>query len=196
MEEKVDKKQEKEEVKNKKETPKDDLEKSKQQISFLEVENKKLKEEAESWKNKYYEAYADLANTRKSLEKDQQQILKYRASSFIEGILPALDSFQMAFKVDIKDPVTKNFATGFKMILNQIEQAMINEGVSFIEPKEGDKFDENTMHAIQVEKGEEDNLVTKLMARGYKLHDRLLRPAMVVVSKKEEVKNDENHKND
>jgi molecular chaperone GrpE len=167
-----------------------------QQLSFLQAENEKLKKEEESWKNKYYEAFADLANTRKSLEKDHQQMVKYRASSFIEKIIPALDSFNMAFKVDIQDPVAKNFAIGFKMILNQIEQAMQEEGVTFIEPKKGDKFDESCMHAIQTCDGEEDGLVSDVMSRGYKLHDRLLRPSMVVVTKKkvEEVSKDEDAK--
>lgn len=167
-----------------------------QQLSFLQAENEKLKKEEESWKNKYYEAFADLANTRKSLEKDHQQMVKYRASSFIEKIIPALDSFNMAFKVDIQDPVAKNFAVGFKMILNQIEQAMQEEGVTFIEPKKGDKFDESCMHAIQTCDGEEDGLVSDVMSRGYKLHDRLLRPSMVVVTKKkvEEVSKDEDAK--
>ena len=177
-----------EEVEKKEEKLEDKLN---QQISFLQAENEKLKKDEESWKNKYYEAYADLANTRKSLEKDHQQLVKYRASSFIERIIPALDSFNMAFKVDIQDPVAKNFAIGFKMILGQIEQAMQEEGVSFIEPKKGDKFDETCMHAIQTCDGEEDGLVSEVMSRGYKLHDRLLRASMVVVTKKkEEVKED------
>lgn len=161
-----------------------------QQISFLQAENEKLKKEEESWKNKYYEAFADLANTRKSLEKDHQQLVKYRASSFIERIIPALDSFNMAFKADIQDPVAKNFAIGFKMILGQIEQAMQEEGVTFIEPKKGDKFDETCMHAIQTCDGQEDGLVSEVMSRGYKLHDRLLRASMVVVTKKKEVEDD------
>lgn len=177
-----------EEVEKKEEKLEDKLN---QQISFLQAENEKLKKDEESWKNKYYEAYADLANTRKSLERDHQQLVKYRASSFIERIIPALDSFNMAFKVDIQDPVAKNFAIGFKMILGQIEQAMQEEGVSFIEPKKGDKFDETCMHAIQTCDGEEDGLVSEVMSRGYKLHDRLLRASMVVVTKKkEEVKED------
>ncbi len=174
-----------EEKEDKKENNEDKL---KQQLSFLQAENEKLKKQEEDWKNKYYEAYADLANTRKSLEKDHQQLVKYRAGSFIEKILPALDSFQMAFKVDIQDPVAKNFTIGFKMILGQIEQAMKDEGITFIEPSKGDKFDELTMHAIQTCEGEEDNLIEQTMTRGYMLHDRLLRPAMVVVTKKAEVK--------
>lgn len=180
------------EVEDKKEVN-PEIEKLKQQISFLEADNKKLKASEEQWKNKFYEAYADLANTRKSLEKDHQDMVRYRASGFIDKILPALDSFEMAFKVESKDPVVKNFAQGFKMILSQIEQGLKDEGVSFIEPKKGSQFDEKTMHAIQTQEAEEDNLVIDTLARGYILHDRLLRPAMVIVSKKKEaeVKEDE-----
>lgn len=189
----------KEEEKENKEKSKEseEINKLKQQLSFLQAENEKLKKEEESWKNKYYEAYADLANTRKSLEKDHQQLVKYRVSGFVDKILPALDSFEMALKADIQDPVAKNFAIGFKMILGQIEQAMKEEGISFIEPNKGDKFDELKMHAIQTCEGEEDNLIASTMARGYMLHDRLLRPAMVVVTKKsQEDKENKDSKDD
>lgn len=185
----------KKDMDNKKETSEDvkkedvNLEKLNQQLSFLQSENAKLKEETKSWQNKYYEAYANLANTRKSLEKDHQQFIKYCSAGFIEKLIPSLDAFEMAFKAEIKDPVVNNFAMGFKMIFNQIEQALQEQGVSFISPKKGDKFDEKNMHAIQTEIAPdevENNSVCACLARGYLLHDRMIRPAMVSVYKKEE----------
>ena len=168
-----------------------EVEKLKNQLSFVQSDNQKLKDEVNNWKNKFYEAYADLSNTRKSLEKDHQELIKYRSVSFIEKLIPTLDSFEMALKAEINDPVVKNYAYGFKMILDNIYQAFKDEGVTFIEPAISSKFNEKEMHAIATKEGKEDNLVTKVLTRGYKLHDRLIRPAMVEVSK---VKKDEEKK--
>lgn len=160
------------------------LAKYEQQISFLQADQTKLKEEAESWKNKYYLAYADLANTRKTLEKDHETAIRYRSQGFIERILPTLDSFEMAAKAKSDNPEVKKYAEGFNMIHTQLEQALKEEGVSFVEPKVGEKFSSDSMHAIQTVDGPEDNLIAAVYVKGYKLHDRLIRPSMVVVTKK------------
>jgi molecular chaperone GrpE len=162
-----------------------------QQLSFLQAENSKLKEETEQWKNKYYLAFADLANTRKTIEKDHETFVKYRSQGFLEKMLPALDSFEMALMAEPKDPAINNYYKGFKMILSQLEEALKNEGVTTIVPKKGDKFDANTMHAIQTVPGDEDETVAQVYTKGYVLLDRMIRPAMVVVYKKPEVKKEE-----
>ncbi len=181
--------QEEKEVDAQEEKPSEES-KLEQQISFLKAENTKLKEEANNWKNKYYQAFADLANTRKSLEKDHETFIKYRAQGFIEKILPTLDSFEMASKAKVENPEFEKFAQGYKMIHTQLEQALTEEGIEFLEPKIGSDFDASYMHAVQTAEGEEDNKVVAIFVKGYKLHDRLIRPAMVVVSKKKEEKKD------
>lgn len=168
--------------------------KLKQQISLLEAKIEKKKSEVENWKNKYYQAYADLDNTRKNLEKDHQTMVKYRAQGFVERLLPALDSFQMAFSVEPKDENVKNYVQGFKMIYSQFEQAMKDEQISFINPEIGEDFDSSYMHAIQTVEGEEDNKIANVYVRGYKLKDRLIRPAMVIVTKKPEAQPEEEAK--
>ena len=162
--------------------------KYKQQISLLEAEAEKQKDEVEAWKNKYYQAYADLDNTRKSLQKEHETILKYRSQGFVEKLLPALDSFQMAFAVEPKEENVRNYVQGFKMIYSQFEQAMKDENITFINPEIGEEFDSSRMHAIQTVDGDEDGKVANVYVRGYKLKDRLIRPAMVIVTKKPEEK--------
>ena len=162
--------------------------KYKQQISLLEAEAEKQKAEVEAWKNKYYQAYADLDNTRKSLQKEHETIVKYRSQGFVEKLLPALDSFQMAFAVEPKEENVRNYVQGFKMIYSQFEQAMKDENITFINPEIGEEFDSNRMHAIQTVDGDEDGKVANVYVRGYKLKDRLIRPAMVIVTKKPEEK--------
>ena len=59
-----------------------------------------------------------------------------------------------------------------------------NEGVKEIAPKVGDKFSPDTMNAVETKEGEEENIVLDVHVKGYKLHDRLIRPANVTVSVK------------
>lgn len=164
-----------------------------QEVQKLSKEVEELKEETNKWKNKYYEAYADLDNTRKSLSRDYDVAMKYRAMGFLEKLLPPLDSFEMAFKFKPTDEKIANYTKGFEMIYSQFEKAMADEGVTAIDPQVGDQFDHNTMQAIGVEEGEEDNIIKSVYLKGYFLKDRIVRPAMVIVSKvKEEVKEETN----
>lgn len=152
----------------------------------------KMTEEAAKWKNEYYKAYADLDNLRKSLEKDHQQALKYRAEGFLDELIPVLDNFYIALQGNVNGEEAKNYRIGFSYIYNQLVNALTNEGVKEAEVKLGDTFDANYMHAIDtLETEEEPNKVVKINQKGYYLKDRLIRPAMVTVSKKKEEKKEE-----
>ncbi len=185
-----------EEVKN--EVPAEDpKEKKNKKIKKLEEEVSLLKKEVDNWKNEYYRAYADTQNLRKSLEKDHQNAVKYRAEGFIDNLLPVLDSFHVVLSQEPEDPALKNYLVGFQFIYRNLVSVLENEGVSEIAPKVGDKFDSSTMNAVEVEETDgEEGLITRVITNGYKLHDRLVRPVNVVVSKHpqvEEVKPEENN---
>ncbi len=151
----------------------------------LEKALKEAQSESAKWKNKYYEAYADLANLRKSLEKDHAEALKYRAAGFLDEIIPVLDNFYIALGAEANSEEAKNYKIGFSYIYNQLVSALVNEGVKEADVKVGDSFDEKTMHAIEaVESEGEPNKVLTVHQKGYYLKDRLIRPAMVSVSKK------------
>ena len=156
-------------------------------VKELEEQVSKLTEEASSWKNRYYEAYADMDNLRKKMEKDHQVMFKYRGQGFLEALLPVFDNFYYCFKFKPEDPTLAAYCKGFEMIYNQMVQALEAEGVKEIVPELNKKFDPSVMQAVDVEDGEEDDLVLKVMNKGYMLKDRLVRPAMVVVSKKPQI---------
>ncbi len=168
----------------------------KEKLSKQEDEITKLKADLEHWKNEYYKAYADMANLRKSMEKDQREALKYRVEGFAQNLLQVLDAFDMAFKQEAANEVVKNYLVGFQYVYKQLVNILTDEGIVEIEPKIGDKFDESTMHAVDtVEDDGEENIVKKVNLKGYKLYEHLIRPAMVVVTKKpckEDKKDDEN----
>lgn len=152
-------------------------------IAALKEELKKAKEESESWKNKYYMAFADTQNLRKSLEEDHRNALRYRAEGFLEALLPALDSFHIALSAEPNGEEAKNYRQGFNFIYNQIQSALEAEGVREVAPKEGADFDPRSMHAIDTvphEDGKEGK-VAKVFSKGYYLYDRLVSPAKVAV---------------
>ncbi len=170
----------------------------KEKLGKQEEEITKLKADLEHWKNEYYKAYADMANLRKSMEKDQREALKYRVEGFAQNLLQVLDAFDMAFKQEATNDVVKNYLVGFQYVYKQLVNILTDEGIIEIEPKVGDKFDESTMHAVDtVEDEGEENIVKKINLKGYKLYEHLIRPAMVVVTKKpsEDKKDDKKEEN-
>lgn len=161
----------------------------------LKEKLEKVTADSEHWKNEYYRAYADMKNLRDSIEKDHREIIKYRAAGFVENLLPILDGFHMALSCETTSQEMKNFLIGFEFIYRNMVSVLENEGVSEVSPKVGDGFDPKFMSALETKFDEgEPNRILEVKAKGYKLHDRLIRPAIVVVStdKKDEPKEDKN----
>lgn len=156
--------------------------KEKKKVEKLQDEIERLKAESDHWKNEYYRAYADTKNLRNSLEKDFKEAMRYRSEGFIDELLPVLDSFHMALANEPTDPALKNYLTGFQYVYRNLVSVLENEGVSELSPNIGDKFDPHTMNAVDTVEGEEENKVAKVYGKGYKLHDRIIRPSMVQVS--------------
>lgn len=129
------------EKEEKKETKKDKKDKHAKQIE-------ELNREVEGWKNKFYTAYADLENLRKSIERDHREALKYRAEGFIEKLLQPLDGFHMALKMEPKSSEMAAFLQGFSYIYTNIISALESEGLKEMNPAVGDKFDETWMYAV------------------------------------------------
>lgn len=159
----------------------------------LQEELEKAKADAANWKNEYYKAYADTQNLRRSLEEEQRTIYRYRAEGFLESLLPALDAFHLALDAPAPTKEAANYQIGFTYIYNQIIGSLASEGLSELTPKVGDPFDAAFMNAIDTEERDdiEPNRITKVHSKGYKLHDRLIRAAMVTVSKAPEKKEEE-----
>lgn len=131
-------------------------------------------------------AYADMENLRKQYEREHTLAIKYRATGFVENLMPVLDGFHVALQLKVDDPKIKNFLVGFEYIYKQLVSALEEEGVAKLEPLIDAKFDESYMHALEAQEADgEPNRVIKVLTCGYKLKDRVIRPATVIVSKKE-----------
>lgn len=135
-----------------------------------------------------------MQNLRKSVEKDHHEAIKYRAEGFISNLLPILDGFHMALQNEPSSQEMKNFLTGFEYIYRNLVNVLEQEGVKEISPKVDEEFNSDYMQALETQFDEgKPNRVLKVLTNGYKLHEHLVRPAMVIVStnKKDEDKKEE-----
>ncbi len=170
--------------KDEKEKVNKEVEKLKAKLEKVLAEKDELMDKAKEWENKYYTAYADMANTRKAVNKENEEFKKYAISSVIQEIIPVLDSFDMALKNEPTDEKVKNYVAGFKMIHSKLLNSLKQLGVIIIDPKVGDPYDPHSMEAFSTIEGEEDNLIADIYTKGYKLYDHLLRPSGVIITTK------------
>lgn len=157
---------------------KDEKNKNKKEIERLKEDNKKLAEEV-------LIAKADLINYRKRKDEELNRMLKFCNEDLIKQILPILDNFERAIKLDddnLEDEVSK-FLEGFKMIYCNMQNVMENFEVKVIDGA-NKPFDPIYHNAIMVEKreGVEPGMVLEVLQKGYIYKDKVIRPAMVKVS--------------
>ena len=154
--------------------------KKKSELEELKKKNEELEGQVALLKNEYAKAYADTENTRKRLNKEFEQLSKYKIQNFALAILPVLDDCERALAHETKDEV---YRKGVEMIYNKLKAALETEGVTEIEALD-QPFDGNWHQALMSEhvEGKEPGMVIEVLQKGYKLKDRLLRAAMVKVS--------------
>lgn len=149
--------------------------------SNLEEENKKLKETL-------MRTLAELDNTRKRSIEENDKTAKYAISRFAEDLIPVMEDFYLAFD-SIKDAdlcnekVAKNFFDGIKLTQNELKKVFDKNGLTRLFPLD-EEFNPDLHNAIaQIESDGEEGKVVQVMQAGYMIKDRLLRPALVGVSK-------------
>lgn len=161
----------KKEKKDKKDKHKDKIKELEQQVK--ELEDKNLRDKAE------------LINYRKRKDEEMSRILKYSNEDIVKQLLPVVDNFERAIKMDdqnLDDQVSK-FLEGFKMIYCNLTNILENAEVKAIDTV-NKPFDPTYHEAVLTEKveGVEPGMVLEVLQKGYLLKDRVIRPAMVKVS--------------
>ena len=140
--------------------------------------------EVAKWKDVALRTQADLDNYRKRVAREREEDFKRTQAVMIERLLPVLDNFELGMievrKGDPKSPIV----VGMEMIERQLKEFMAGSGVEAVEAA-GAKFDPNLHEAISQEEDASapEGHVLRQIRKGYRLRDRLLRAAMVVVSK-------------
>ena len=148
-----------------------------------ETENAQAAEIAK-WKDAALRAQAELDNYRKRVARERDEDYKRAQAVLLERLLPVLDNFDLGMmevrKGDAKSPIV----IGMEMIERQLKDFMSGSGVEIIETV-GSKFDPNLHEAVSQEEDAKipEGHVIRQLRRGFRLRDRLLRAAMVVVSK-------------
>ncbi len=127
---------------------------------------------------------AEMENLRKRSARDLENAHKYALEQFMQELLPVKDSLEMGIDAAQGEVSVEQLREGSEMILRMFAQAIQKYGVSEINPL-GERFNPEYHQAVslQPKADVEPNTVTAVMQKGYRLNDRLLRPAMVVVSK-------------
>jgi molecular chaperone GrpE len=148
----------------------------------MEAELEKVRTERAAFLDRAARLQAEFDNFRKRNAKEQQEYREYAVADAIKSLLPILDSLDRALKINAVS--LEDYRSGIELIDKQFHDALAKLGVQPV-PAAGEAFDPNLHQAIQmVDTGDtEDNHVIDELQRGYKLKDRLLRPAMVRVAR-------------
>lgn len=167
----------------KQETKNEKIEKPKKNKNNKELE--KLKEENKVLQDKVLRISAEMQNMRKRYEDEIARLHKYEGLDFAKEILPTIDNFERAIKLDdtnLEDELSK-FLSGFKMIYSNLVNVLNAKEIKEIDCL-NQEFDPNYMEAVLTAKveGVEKNQVIEVLQKGYMYKDKLLRPAMVKVS--------------
>lgn len=175
---KKEKKEEKDKHANSK--LKEEQEKLLEQISKLQEENQALLEKVKL-------AQAEVVNYRKRKDEETQNMLKFANQDLITELINVADNFERAIKLDdndLTDELSK-FLDGFKMMYANLMEILKKFGVEEIN-RVGEVFNPNEEQALMTDSIEEmdDDVVTEVLLKGYKLNGRVIRPASVKVNSK------------
>lgn len=135
-------------------------------------------------KDKIIRLQADFDNSRKRLEREKADAIRYANQSLLESILPIIDNFNLGLQAAHQGGDAKSIALGMEMVRNQIEQFLHDHEIREVEAAIGSHFDHNLHEAVsqQVTTDQEEGTILAIQRKGYQLRDRLLRPAHVVVA--------------
>lgn len=149
----------------------------------LQAEIEQLRQQVEENRNLFLQARADVENIRKRAERDLQNAHKYALDKFVAELLPVKDSLEMGLAAIDENADIGKLREGTELTLKMLAAAVTKFGVSEINPQ-GEKFNPEWHEAMAMQPSSEaePNTVMQVIQKGYRLNDRLVRPAMVIVA--------------
>ena len=144
-----------------------------------EEETKAEEQESE----RYMRLMAEFQNFKRRAAREKSDIHAYANEKIIGELLPVLDNFERA--LDTKSDDVEGYAKGMELIFTQLRTALEHAGLEEI-PALGEEFDPNVHNAVMTEDSDEHeyNHISKVLQKGYKLNDKVIRPSMVAVVRK------------
>ena len=144
------------------------------------------KSEAEKYRDMALRAEAEMQNLRRRSERDVQNAHKFGAERLIQNLLPVVDSLEKAVEASQQAETAEDDPQleGLKLCLKLFTDVLTKEGIEVVDPL-GQPFDPNVHEALSMIENPdmETNSVMAVIQKGYRLHERLVRPARVMVSK-------------
>jgi molecular chaperone GrpE len=150
----------------------------------LEEQLARAREDAQKYLGNWQRAEADFQNYKKRVDQERDENRRFASAALIMNILPIMDDLERALMSVDAHLAGLTWLDGIRLIYRKLQLILENAGVSAIEV-EGQQFDPRYHEAVMHADGPEGKVLAEVQ-RGYKLHDRVLRPAMVVVGKGKE----------
>ena len=148
-----------------------------------EKAEEKTEEKADDGNEKYVRLMAEFQNYKKRVAKEKNDIREYATEKLVMELLPVLDNFERALAASAEDDPA-GYAKGMELIFTQMVTELQKSGLAEVEA-EGQDFDPTKHNAVMTEENEEleSGKVSKVLQKGYALHDKVIRPSMVAVTK-------------
>ncbi|PCF35763.1 nucleotide exchange factor GrpE [Staphylococcus delphini] len=142
-----------------------------------------LKAEVDAKEEQYLRLYAEFENYKRRIQNEAQTQKKYQAQKVLTDVLPALDNFERALKIEGDDESFNALKKGVEMVYDSLLKALEDNGLEKIKT-EGEQFDPNFHQAVMQDENPdfESGQITEELQAGYQLKDRVLRASMVKVN--------------
>lgn len=143
-----------------------------------------LQAEFDEMEDKFLRARAEIANMANRGKNEREQLQKYRSQDLAKKLLPSIDNLERALATEVSDEQGASLKKGVEMVLESLKHALKEEGIEKI-PAKGEPFDPTLHQAVQTVPATDElpaDTIVEVLQEGYKLHDRVLRPTMVIVA--------------
>jgi molecular chaperone GrpE len=165
----------------------------KAELDKIKMENEELKRKLEDEHNNMLRVVADYENMKKRLYKDLEYKVKFANSELIKNLLPVIDHLEIALQHTKEQSDIQALNEGVNLTLRQFKNILEKFGLKDIEIGDNENFDPSYHEAMMLENHEDkdNNVITKVLQKGYLLHDNVIRPVKVAVNKKVNHKKEE-----
>ncbi len=150
-------------------------------------ELQKAQEQADKFKNEYLYLRAEFENYKRHAIKERSDLTKYGTERLVRDFLEIMDNFERALQMNVTAENFQSFSQGVQMTATELRNMLAKHGVNEVK-SEGVPFDPMSHEALSSEATDQvpEGHVFRVFKKAYKLHDKLVRPAQVVVAKKME----------
>ncbi|HEX2972554.1 MAG TPA: nucleotide exchange factor GrpE [Tepidisphaeraceae bacterium] len=151
----------------------------------LEADLRKLQDERNTLFEQMARVQADFRNAQKRLESEKLLAIQFANGKLISTLLPVIDNFERALETDPTKADAAAVLKGLQIVYDQLMGVLKQQHIEAIAPQPGTPFDPNVHQALMQQPDDRytEPTVTQLLQKGYMLHDRVLRPAQVAVSR-------------